>query len=147
MEALMDREGKQANTTIEKEEMLRQESFPLNDDNQYYELPPASSAYTEVTKRAVEWALHSQSVKNAPDPDQLSSGAVCLHWKWDKEIVIGMAKATICTGQHPAVWKRASRVVMPKPGNDDYTKLRAHHTISLPCCMGKVIEKVVTDVL
>jgi len=58
VEALTDREGTQANTAIEKEEMLRLESFPMNDDDQYYELPPAGSAHTNVTEKAVERALY-----------------------------------------------------------------------------------------
>ena len=40
MEDLTDSEGKQANPSLVKEEMLRRESFPPNDDDQYYELPP-----------------------------------------------------------------------------------------------------------
>jgi len=54
MEALTDREGKQANTSMEKEDLLRRESFPPNDDDRYYELPPTGSAHTRVTEQAVE---------------------------------------------------------------------------------------------
>ena len=78
VEALTDREGKQANTSLEKGEMLRHESFPPNDGDQYYELPPAGSAHTRVTEQAVERALYSQSVKKAPGPDKLSFGAIRL---------------------------------------------------------------------
>jgi hypothetical protein len=78
VEALMDREGKQANTAREKEEMLRRESFPPNDDVQYYKLPPAGSAHTRVTEQVVERALFSQSVKEALGPDKLSFGAIRL---------------------------------------------------------------------
>jgi hypothetical protein len=63
VEVQMDREGKQANTVIEKEEMLRLESCPLNEDKQDYELPPAGSARTKVTETAVERTLYSQLVK------------------------------------------------------------------------------------
>jgi hypothetical protein len=35
VEDLIDRDGKQANTLLEKEEMLRHESFPPNDSDQY----------------------------------------------------------------------------------------------------------------
>ena len=45
MEVLTDIEGKQANTIAKKEEMLRGESFPLNDGDQYYKLPPAGQAH------------------------------------------------------------------------------------------------------
>jgi hypothetical protein len=64
-------DGKQANTTMEKEEMLRRDGFPSNDNDQYYKLPPVGIAHTLITKQAVERALHSQSVKKAPGPDML----------------------------------------------------------------------------
>ena len=44
-------------------------------------------------------------------------------------------------------WKRASGVVIRKPGKDDYTKLKAYRTISLLSCMGIVMGKVVADML
>jgi len=147
VEALTDREGKQANTATEKEEMLRRESFPPNDNDQYYELPPAGSAHTRVTEQAVERALHAQSVKKAPGPDKLSFGAIQLLWKWDTERVVRLTRAAIRTGRHPAVWKRASGVVIRKPGKDDYTQLKAYRSISLLSCMGKVVEKVVAELL
>jgi hypothetical protein len=103
VEALMDREGKQANTAIEKKEMLRLECFALNDDDQYYELQPAGSAHKKGTEKVVERALYSQTVKKAPGADKLSFGAVCLLWKWEKERIIDLAKSTIRTGRHPAV--------------------------------------------
>jgi hypothetical protein len=78
VETLTDREGKQTNTAIETEEMLRLESFPLNNDDQYYELPPDWSTHTKVTEKAVQRALSSQSVKRATGPDKLSFGAVRL---------------------------------------------------------------------
>jgi hypothetical protein len=54
MEALTDGEGKMANTATEKGELLRRESFPPNNNDQYYELPPAGSAHTRVTEQAVQ---------------------------------------------------------------------------------------------
>jgi len=147
VEALTDREGKQANTSQEKEEMLRRESFPPNDDDQYYKLPPAGSAHTRVTEQAVERALLSQSVKKAPGPDKLSFSAIRLLCKWDKERIVRPTKAAIRTGRHPSVWKRASGVVIRKPGKDHYTQLKAYRSISLLRCMGKVVEKVVAELL
>jgi len=88
VEALTDREGKQANTSLETEEMLRRKSCPPNDDDQYYELPPAGSAHTRVSEQAVERALIPQSVKKAPGPDKLLFGAMRLLWKWDKERIV-----------------------------------------------------------
>jgi len=54
VEALTDREGTQANTMAGKEKMLRGESFPVNDGDQYYELPPATQAKERITEQLVE---------------------------------------------------------------------------------------------
>jgi len=54
VEALTDREGEQANSSLEEEEMLRHESFPPNDSDQYYELPTTGRAHSHVTEQAVE---------------------------------------------------------------------------------------------
>jgi hypothetical protein len=91
--------------------------------------------------------LYSQSVKKAPGPDKLSFGAVRLLWKWEKERIVDLAKATIRTGRDPAVWKQASGVVIRKPGKNNYTKLKAYRTISVLSCMGNVVAKVVAELL
>jgi hypothetical protein len=49
VEAFTDSNGKQASTSLKKEEMLRCKSFPPNEDDQYYKLPPAASALTHIT--------------------------------------------------------------------------------------------------
>jgi hypothetical protein len=54
VEALTDRERKQANTIAEKEKMLRGESFPLSDRDKYYELPPAGRANERIIEHSVE---------------------------------------------------------------------------------------------
>jgi len=111
--------------------MLRRELFPPNHDNRYHDLPPVGSTHTHVTKRAVERALYSHSVQKAPGPDKLSFGAIQLLWKWDRKRIVGLTKAAIRMGIHPAVWMLASGMVICKPGNDDYMKLKAYRSISL----------------
>jgi hypothetical protein len=58
-----------------------------------------------------------------------------------------LTQAAIGMGRHPSVWKRASGVLIHKPGKDDYTQLKAYRSISLLSCMGKVDEKVVAELL
>jgi len=91
--------------------------------------------------------MNSQSVKKAPGPDKLSFGAISLLWKWDKQRIVRLTRAAIRMGRHPAVWKRASGVVIRKPGKDDNTKLKAYWSILLFSCMGKVLEKVAVQLL
>jgi len=60
---------------------------------------------------------------------------------------VRLTRAAIPTGRHPAVWKRASGVVIRKPGKDDYTKLKPYRSISLLSCNGKLDEKVAAELL
>jgi len=78
VEALTDRDGKQANTITEKEDMLRRESIPPNEQEQHFELPPAGQAHQSVTEQAVERALLAQAAGKAPGLDTLCFGAVRL---------------------------------------------------------------------
>jgi len=142
VEATTHREGKQGNATLQKEEMLRRESFPPDDDNQYYELPPSGSAHTCGTEQAVERALFPQLVNKAPGPDKLSFGATWLLWKRDNERILRLMKAAFRRGRQPSVSKWATGVVIPMPGKDDYTELKAYRFRSLLSCIGKVVEKL-----
>jgi len=122
-------------------------SFPPNNNDQYYEVRNAGSAYTYITEQAAKRALYSQSVNNALGPGKMSFGVIWLLWNWDKKIIQGLTKAAIHTGRHPLVWKQTRRVVIRKPGKYDYTKVKAHHCISLLSCMWKAVEKVVAEIL
>jgi hypothetical protein len=86
-------------------------------------------------------------VKKATGPDNLCFGTIRLLSKWDNERMVWLTKAAIGRGRRPSVWKRASSVVFPKPGKDDHTELKAYHSISLLSLMGKVVEKVVAELL
>jgi hypothetical protein len=86
-------------------------------------------------------------MKKAPGPDKLSFGAIRPFWKWDKERMVSLTKATIRTGRHPAVGKCASGVVIHTGGKEDYTKLKPYRAIFLLSSMGKVVEKVVVELL
>jgi len=116
VEALTDREGKPPNSIADKEEMLSGESLRLNDGDQYYELPPAGPAHKRITEPSVEQALFSQSARKAPGPDKQSFGAIRLLWKWNQTRIVELMKAAVRTGCHPAVWKRASGVVIQTAG-------------------------------
>ena len=50
-------------------------------------------------------------------------------------------------GVHPARWKLAKGVIIPKPGKDDYSIAKAYRCISLLNCLGKIVEKVVADLI
>jgi hypothetical protein len=60
LEAVTGREGNEANTSPEKEKMVRCESLAPNVDDQYYKLSPTPSTYTRITELAVEQDLVSE---------------------------------------------------------------------------------------
>jgi hypothetical protein len=68
--ALTHPEGKHANISLGKQEMLGSKSFPLKDDDQYYTLCPAGSTHTWITEQADEQVLYTQLEKNAPGLDK-----------------------------------------------------------------------------
>jgi hypothetical protein len=146
VDALRDTNGKQANTITEKVELLRQESFPSNEHDHYFKLPPAGQEHQSVNKQAVERALITLSIRNAPGPDKKSCKALHLRWEWEKMRLVELAKAVVRMGRCPAMWKQASGVVICKLGNDNM-KLNVYRYISLLSRMEKVVEKVAAELL
>jgi len=106
VEALTDREGNQANTLAEQEKLLRGESFPMNDGDLYYAIPPVGQAHERITKQLVDRALFTRSLKKAPSPEKLSFGAIRLLWRTNKMRMIGLTKEVVRTERHPTVSKR-----------------------------------------
>jgi len=60
---------------------------------------------------------------------------------------VRLTRAAIRTGRYPVLWKRASGMVIRKPGKDDYTQLKAYRSVSLLSCMGKVLVKGAAELL
>jgi len=60
---------------------------------------------------------------------------------------VGLPRVTKHTGGLPAGWMRASGMVILKPCNDDYTKLKAYRSIAMLGCVGKVVETEATELL
>jgi len=89
----------------------------------------------------------SHAVGKSPGRDKLSFGAVLLLLEWERKRIMEIAKAVVRTGLHTMVWKWASGVVICKPGLDDYTNLKAYSFIAQLSCIGKVVEKVVAELL
>jgi len=84
----------------------------MDDRDQYYKLPPAGQAHERITEQSVERALCSQSVKKAPGPGKWSFRAIRLLWKCNRTRIVGLTKAAVRMGRHPAIGTRASRVVI-----------------------------------
>ena len=66
---------------------------------------------------------------------------------WDVKQVIALVKQCVQLGIHPQVWKTAQGILLHKPDKPDYTQIKAYRVISLLNCLGKVVEKVVADII
>jgi len=144
---ITDREAMQANTSLEKEQIMWCQLVPPNDHDQYYKLPPTASVHSPVRKQGLQQAVFSQSVKQTPGWNKLSFDSIRLCWKWDKERIVSLTKTAIDTGRQPAIQKWANSEAIRKPGTDDYTQLMAYRSISLLSFNGKLVQKLVGDLL
>jgi hypothetical protein len=87
------------------------------------------------------------STKKAPGPDGIGASVLRLLWEWDSARVMALVRASIRLGVHPKSWKVAKGITIPKPGKDDYSKVKSYRVISLLNCLEKVVEKVVAMML
>lgn len=76
VEALSNRDGKQAHTMAEIEIMLSRQSFPLNKGVQYYKPPPPVQANRQIIEQSVKQASFLQPLRKVPGLDRLSDGAI-----------------------------------------------------------------------
>ena len=119
---------------------------PVPHDGDEGQAGPPGQAYTLVDNACVERAFRRTSTKKSPGPDAIGPLAFrCLFLEWDTTRVEALVRAHVRLGVHPARWKLARGVTIPKPGKDDYFVAKAYRCISLLNCLGKIVEKVVAD--
>ena len=83
---------------------------------------------------------------NTPGPDGISSSLIdkadrelihlCLKFLWNKAWIQGC---------FPKLWKQENRVVIPKPGKEDYNECSSYRTISITPCIGKCFEYITSQ--
>jgi hypothetical protein len=64
-------------------------------------------------------------------------------WSHMDELLTNIYNACIILGHHPACWKEATVVVIPKADKPDYSAAKAYRPISLLENLSKLLEKVV----
>ncbi|EED23621.1 reverse transcriptase, putative [Talaromyces stipitatus ATCC 10500] len=111
------------------------------------QLPEPGSAHKLMNEEAVKNALFSQGLEKAPGTDLLNFRAIRLLWNLDSERVVSLTRQCLRLGIHPHVWKTAKGVLLRKNGKTNYTLASAYRVISLLKCLGKVIEKLVAELI
>jgi ribonuclease HI len=135
-------------TFEEKERIFRRQAFPQAPESTgELELRGTGNAHELVTEELVQRAIWSQGIDKAPGTDRLNFRAIRLLWGLNKQRVIGIARQCLRLGIQPNTWKTAKGILLRKPGKPDYGVAKAYRVISLLKCLGKVIEKVVADLI
>lgn len=148
--ALIDPETKKviAATFEEKEALFREQAFPQAPESDIWiEAPGVGKAHQMVSETTVKNALFSQGVEKAPGMDLLNFRAIRLLWRLDQARVIALIRQCLRLGVHPGVWKTAKGILLKKPGKGVYTVAKAYRVISLLKCLGKVVEKLVAELI
>lgn len=128
--------------------MVRKSAFPAPPVSPHNELVVQSGvAYNTVTNDIIHKALMIQSTSKAPGPDKINFRILRMIWEWDSERPIDMVQHTIRLGYQPLRWKRARGILLEKGGKRDLTLVESYRVISLLSCLGKVVEKVVAELL
>jgi hypothetical protein len=81
--------------------------------------------------------------KSAPSSSGIGWSLLKKGWGAVKDHLIITYNACLTLGHHPARWKEAKVVAIPKPDKPDYSLPKAHRPISLLETMSKLLEKAV----
>jgi len=123
----------------EREQAVLQAHFPQGPPGSF-ESAAGGQAFERVDTELVGSLLKAAANTSAPGDDRISAGIVKVFWQWDQQRVTQLVWACIRLGFHLGIWKTAIGVVIPKPGEPDYSKVRAYRVISLLDVISKLLE-------
>jgi hypothetical protein len=145
---LVDSQGRVATTFQEKAELLREKFFappPYADltDTLDYQYPTPVQEQGEVTQEEIEDAIRSPAALKAPGPTGIINLVLQKALPIISAIITRILQACIRIGYHPTAFKKATTIVLKKPGKDDYTQAKSYRPIALLETIGKALETVV----
>lgn len=127
--------------------MLANISFPVQNPAPHRWDNAAHSAPVKISADVIAKALNSPANRKAPGPNGITLELLQFLDSITPGFMVDVIQAAIKTGYHPAIWRKARGVIIPKPGKNDYSKAKSFRTISLLNVMGKILERVVADFL
>jgi hypothetical protein len=87
--------------------------------------------------------LKAASNKSAPGRSGIGWDMMKVGWSHMSELLTNVYNSCITLGHHPARWKEATVVVIPKAEKPDYLAAKAYQPILLLKNLSKLLEKVV----
>jgi hypothetical protein len=111
----------------------------------FYDDPPPvpPCKFHNFTEMELTPLLKATADKSAPGSSGIGWSLLKKGWDTVQDHLIEVFNACLSLGHHPARWKEAKVVAIPKPDKLDYSLPKAHRPISLLETMSKLLEKVV----
>jgi hypothetical protein len=104
-------------------------------------LPPRP--FHAFSESELEPLLKATANKSTPGSSGIGWSLLKKGWDAAKDHLVDVFNACFMLGHHPARWKEAKVVAIPKPDKPDYSLPKAHCPISLLETMSKLLEKAV----
>jgi hypothetical protein len=105
--------------------------------------PRQARSFVPFTESELDELLKQTANKSAPGTSDIGWSMLKRGWGAVKDHLISIYNTCFCLGHHPAWWREAKVVVIPKPDKPDYSLPKAHRPISLLETMSKLLEKAV----
>jgi hypothetical protein len=105
--------------------------------------PRPARAFTPFDEEELGALLKQTANKSAPGTLGIGWFLLKKGWEAVKDHILAIYNACFHLGHHPARWREAKVVVIPKPDKPDYSLPKAHRPISLLETMSKLLEKAV----
>jgi hypothetical protein len=105
--------------------------------------PRPTRPFVPFTEEELNDLLRLTANKLAPGTSGIGWFLLKKGWEVVKDHLLDIYNACFTLGHHPARWREAKVVVIPKPDKPDYSLPKAHRPISLLETMSKLLEKAV----
>jgi hypothetical protein len=115
--------------------------IPTSFHNDPPPLPP--HPFHPFTEVELELLLRATTNKSAPGSSGIGWNLLKKGWGATKDHLVEVYNACLLLSHHPAQWKEAKVVAIPKPDKPDYSLPKVHRPISLLETMSKLLEKVI----
>ncbi|XP_062529492.1 uncharacterized protein LOC119629800 [Bombyx mori] len=154
-DSLLQKDGKTL-TAQESVELLAETFYPedsiSNDDEHHSSIRQKASRVDDgeqnelcepaFTMEEIERASESFSSKKAPGADGFTADICCQAIKSSPEVFLTLLNKCLEQNYFPKIWKKATVIVLRKPGKENYTNPKSYRPIGLLPILGKIYEKM-----
>lgn len=131
-----------------KEALVHKSAFSSPPKSDHNELVVMSEVtHQTIIKEIIYKVLMTQSTLKAPKLDKINSRILCMVWKQNSKRLIAIVYQSIRLGYLLKRQKKVCGILLRKVGKRDQSLLKSYRVISLLNCLGKVVEKIVAELL